>query len=257
MRRSPHFVDEAKARAITWLTAWDSQGVHRTETDGDEAGARWLADEAAGLGVEVASEVFTLDRLEPVACYLELDGELISGVPVFDAPVTRADGLTGTLTLSGQADGILVAQPSPRSVYTREYENLRRSTAHRALVIVCADERPGLGLLNAERFRNPYGAPAIHVSSEASEAVLSAAGRQTCPGRLGKPICPGLSPQRGCLDPRIPPLLHPSGRDDAAQLVVAVDCGARWRPRLLARNITRACRGFTRRRCDLHRQQWS
>jgi len=32
-----------------------------------------------------------------------------------------------------------------------------------------------MGLLNAERFRNPYGAPAIHVSSEASEAVLSAA----------------------------------------------------------------------------------
>ena len=46
---------------------------------------------------------------------------------------------------------------------------------HRALVIVCAGERPGLGLLNAERFRNPSRAPAIHVSSEASEAVLFAA----------------------------------------------------------------------------------
>jgi hypothetical protein len=121
MRRSPHSVNEAKARAITWLTAWDSQGVHRTGTAGDEAGARWLADQAAGLGVEVASEVFTLDRLEPVACYLELDGERISGVPMFDAPVTGADGLTGALTLSGQADGILVAQLSPRSVYTGEY----------------------------------------------------------------------------------------------------------------------------------------
>jgi hypothetical protein len=41
-------------------------------------------------------------------------------------------------------------------------------------VIVCAGERSGLGLLNAERFRNPYGAPAIHVSSE---AVLSGAAR--------------------------------------------------------------------------------
>ena len=109
----------------------------------------------------MASEVFTLDRLEPVACYL--------------ASATGADGLTGTLTLSGQEDGILVAQLSPRSVYTGEYEKLRRSAAHRALVIVCAGERPGTGLLNAERFRNPYRAPAIHVSSEASEAVLSAA----------------------------------------------------------------------------------
>ena len=54
MRRSPRNLDDAKARAVTWLTAWDSQGVHRTGTAGDEAGACWLADEAAGLGVEVA-----------------------------------------------------------------------------------------------------------------------------------------------------------------------------------------------------------
>jgi len=101
MRRSPYPVDEVKARAMTWLTAWDSQGVRRTGTVGDEAGARWLVDEAAGLGVAVASEKFTLDRLEPVACYLELDGERISGVPLFDAPATGAEGLTGTLTLSG------------------------------------------------------------------------------------------------------------------------------------------------------------
>jgi len=73
------------------------------------------------------------------------------------------------------AIGIIVAQLSPRSVYTGEYEKLRRGAAHRALVIVCVGERPGMGLLNAERFRNPYGAPAIQVSSETSEAVLSAA----------------------------------------------------------------------------------
>jgi hypothetical protein len=177
MRRSAHPFDEAKARAVTWLTAWDSQGVHRTRTTGDEAGARWLADEAAGLGVEVASEVFTLDRLDPVACYLELDGERIPGVPVFDAPATGADGVTGTLSLRDREDGILVAQLSPRSVYTGEYEKLRCNTAHRALVIVCTGERPSMGLLNADGFRNPYGAPAIHVSSDASEAVLSGAAR--------------------------------------------------------------------------------
>ena len=175
MRQSLRPFDEAEARAVTWLTAWDSQGVHRTGTAGDEAGARWLADEAAALGIEVASEVFALDRLDPVDCYLELDGERISGVPVFDAPATGANGLAGALTLSGHEDGILVAKLSPRSVYTGEYEKLRRSAEHRALVIVCAGERPGLGLLNAERFRNPSRAPAIHVSSEASEAVLFAA----------------------------------------------------------------------------------
>src|SRR5215472_14499304 len=177
MRPSPHSLDEAKARAAAWLTAWDSQGHHRTGTTGDEAGALWLAHEVIGFGVDVATEAFTLKRLDPVACYLELDGERISAVPAFDAPGTGASGVIGTLSLSDREDAILVAQLSPRSVYTGEYDRLRRNAAHRALVIVCTGARPGMGMLNAERFRNPHGAPAIHVSSKASEAVLSGAAR--------------------------------------------------------------------------------
>jgi hypothetical protein len=73
MRLPLHAFDEAQARAAAWLTAWDSQGPHRTATAGDEAAAHWLAREAGGLGVEVTNEVFELDRLDPVACYLELD----------------------------------------------------------------------------------------------------------------------------------------------------------------------------------------
>src|SRR5690242_5260922 len=177
MRASPDPFDEAGARAIGWLTAWDSQGVHRTGTAGDEAGAHWLEHEAAGLGADPISEFFQLNRLDPVACYLELDGQQLPGVPAFDAPVTGPGGLTGTLGLSDAARAILVAELGPRSVYTGEYQRLRRGAAHRGLVILCAGARPGMGLLNAEGFRNPYGAPAIHVSSEAREAVLAAAGR--------------------------------------------------------------------------------
>ncbi len=183
MRLSLHPVDEARARAAAWLTAWDSQGAHRTATAGDEAGAIWLANEAAGCGVEAGSEAFELDRLDPVACYLELDGERISAVPAFDAPATGAHGLTGTLSLGGHDAAILVAKLTPRAVYTGEYERLRRDTAHRALVIVCTGDQPGMGLLNAEQFRNPYGAPTIHVSSEASETVLAGAAR-AAPARV-------------------------------------------------------------------------
>jgi hypothetical protein len=172
-----HPFDDGKTRAVAWLTAWDSQGAHRTATTGDEAGAIWLAHEAADLGVEVAAEVFALNRLDPVACYLELDGERISAVPAFDAPATNADGVTGTLSLSDHDEAILVAKLAPKSVYTGEYDRLRRDTAHRAMVIVCTGARPGMGMLNAERFRNPYGAPTVHVSSEASEIVLAGAAR--------------------------------------------------------------------------------
>jgi hypothetical protein len=166
-------------RVARWLTAWDGQGWHRTAAAGDEAGAQWLADEAAALGVEPFVETFPLDRLDPVAAFLECDGERIPAVPVFDAPATDGAGISGVLGPIGSDAAIGVAELSPRAVYTPEYEKLRRGTAHRGLVIVCTGAQPGMGLLNAERFREPYGAPAIHVASTAREAVLAAAARGT------------------------------------------------------------------------------
>ena len=183
MPLSPNAFDEGKARTVAWLTAWDSQASHRTGASGDEAGAVWLAREAASFGIDVATEPFELNRLDPLTCYLELDGERISAVPAFDAPPTGADGVTGTLSLNDHDNAILVAELSPRSVYTGEYEGLRRNAAHRALVIVCSGARPGMGLLNAEGFRHPYGAPTIHVSSEASATVLASAAR-AAPARV-------------------------------------------------------------------------
>jgi hypothetical protein len=134
--------------------------------------------EAAVLGLGAPTcEEFTLDRLEPVAAYLEFDGVRIAGVPVFDAPATEAAGVTGALGLIGGDAAIAVAELSPRIVYTPGYQKLRRDARHRGLVIICKGEQPGLGLLNAEQFRQPYGAPAIHVSSEARHTILAAAAR--------------------------------------------------------------------------------
>ena len=166
-------------RAGRWLAAWDGQGWHRTATAGDGAGARWLAGEVAALGVEPFFEEFSLDRLDPVAAYLELYGERIPAVPVFDAPATSDNGLSGAIGPIGSGSAIGVAELSPRAVYTPEYKRLRQGTTHRGLVIICAGAQPGMGLLNAESFRKPYGAPAIHLASEAREAVLAAAARGT------------------------------------------------------------------------------
>ena len=141
-----------------WLRAWDSQGPHRTGTAGDHAGADWLTAEARTLGALPTQEKFQLDRLDPGDTYLEVDGARIQGVPVFDAPATS--GVTGVL---GQQ--IAVAALAPSAVYTGEYRRLRQSAAHAGLVIQCAGAHPGLGLLNAEQFATPYGAPAIHVAA--------------------------------------------------------------------------------------------
>ncbi|MEJ0020417.1 MAG: hypothetical protein WDN25_28485 [Acetobacteraceae bacterium] len=167
--------------AARWLRAWDSQGAHRTGTEGDEAGAAWLAQEAAVLGATAASEAFALQRIDPVATWLEIAGARIPGVPVFDAPPTGADGIAGTLGPAGSDAAIGVAELSPQAVYSGAYQALRRASAHRALVVVCQGAHPGLGLLNAEQFRAPYGAPAVQVGSEAREAVAAGHGH---PARL-------------------------------------------------------------------------
>ncbi|HUN42012.1 MAG TPA: hypothetical protein VMU81_17130, partial [Acetobacteraceae bacterium] len=143
--------------AADWLRAWDSQGFHRTGTGGDEAGAAWLVEEAGRLGAAVTTEAYTLARVDPVATFLEVDGARIEAVPVFDAPATGPDGISGVL-----GDDIGVAELSPQAVYSGEYRRLRRDSAHRAFVVVCKGANPGMGLLNAEQFRDPYGAPAIH-----------------------------------------------------------------------------------------------
>jgi hypothetical protein len=170
-------VTKAETRAAAWLKAWDAQSFHRTGTEGDMAGAAWLAGEAAALGAAVEIEEFALDRLDPVDVFLELGGERIEGVPLFDAAATAAAGISGRLGPVGGDAEIGVAALPPRAVYSGEYRRLQQQGGHRGLVIVCAGDEPGFGLLNAEGFRAPYAIPAIHLSSEAGERVLAAASR--------------------------------------------------------------------------------
>ena len=142
-------------RAATWLRAWDSQGAHRTGTYADNAGADWLAREAASLGAQFEVERFELGRIDPVECWVECGGWRIEGVPVFDSPPTGPEGTTGPLA---------VMPLSPWAVYSPDYQAMRRTSDHAGLVIVCQGAEPGLGLLNAEQFREPFGCPAIHVA---------------------------------------------------------------------------------------------
>jgi hypothetical protein len=176
-------VSETEQRAAAWLQAWDASGTHRTGTAGDAAGAAWLAHEATTLGAVVEVEEFTLDRVDPIAAYLEVDGARFDGVPVFDAPATGMDGIAGRLGSNGDDATIVVAELSPLSVYSGEYRALRSDPTQAGLVIVCQGAQPGLALLNAEQFRTPYGAPAIHVTSEGRDAIRSAVERGA-PARL-------------------------------------------------------------------------
>jgi hypothetical protein len=231
--------------AADWLRAWDSQGPHRTGTEGDEAGAAWLAHQAAVLGAEVTSEAFAFDRIEPVDVRLELEGVRIDGVPVFDAPPTGPQGISGTLGPAGSNAAIGVAELSPHAVYSGEYQALRRSTSHHALVIVCRGANPGMALLNAESFRAPYGAPAIHVASEAREVVLTAIERGNGAGHRRLPPQAGDCAQHCRHHGRSRQRAAAGGGNDTSQLLVAINRGARRRYRVLARGAARSDRDTT------------
>jgi hypothetical protein len=102
---------------------------------------------------------------------------------VFDAPNGSIDGIEGRLGAE-----IAVHELTPRAVYTGEFQRLREAGSlikggHQGLVVICKGEAPGLGLLNAEQFKAPFGMPAIHLPSEARQLVLGAAERGAT-GRL-------------------------------------------------------------------------
>src|SRR5580700_9011646 len=102
--------DAAADRAARWLAAWDSQGLHRTGTDGDAAGAAWLSSEMQALGADVSSENFALDRLDPIDCFLELEGTGTGCIRAFAAPAPGPDGIVGRLGLASAETEIAVAR---------------------------------------------------------------------------------------------------------------------------------------------------
>ncbi len=168
----------AEARVAAWLKAWDRLGIHRTGTAGDEAGAAWLAREATAIAGPVTSESFQLERIDPIAAYVEIDGVKIEGEALLDGPATPPGGVRGLATDQTGAGPIAVLPLSPREVYRPEYARMRRDSAHRAHVIVTLGGAPGLALLNAESFRTPFGPPTVQISSIERDRVLAALARK-------------------------------------------------------------------------------
>ena len=164
-----------------WLAAWDSQGNHRTATDGDNAGAEWLAAEAAALGADVGDRV-RRRAARPRHGLSRHRWRAHSGDPGLRRPPTgrrrRGQARAGRRAMPGS--------PSP---------SCRRKPSIAANTSGCGATRPsrlcdpvrraesGPVLLNAEKFREPFGMPTIHVSSAARDIVLAAAAERR-PARL-------------------------------------------------------------------------
>ncbi len=156
-------------RVARIIREYDQQGIHRTGTKVDEQSARWLARQARQCGATPSLEPFTLSRVDPRACYLQIGGRRIEGLPIFDGGFTDAGGVRGRIgPLEGEAE-IGLAEATPNAEYVPAYAKMRRETRHRAIVLVTRGARPGLSPINASHFNEPYGPPILQVSSEELE----------------------------------------------------------------------------------------
>jgi len=170
------------------VRAYDAQGHHRTGQLADLESAKWLAREASALGASVVVEEFSIDRVEPATCHLEVDGRRIPGVPMFDAAFTGSDGVTGRFGTEPGAE-IGLATLGPLSIYGAAYEPYRRAPGSRALVTVTKGGKDGLALFNAERFLEPHGVPDLLVAAGTALPCrrLPRAGRRSA----SWPMCAG------------------------------------------------------------------
>lgn len=187
--RQPQASAALERRLGAIVAAYDAQGNHRTGTAVDEASARWMAAEMRKSGVRARLEPYDLNRLDTEECYLLVDGRRIEGVPLFDGGLTSRSGISGVLGEAGSRAEIVLASAGTTLAATASAgEKMASLTALRTggvkgIVLLTEGRRPGLSLLNATRFSDPFGPPVLQVSSSEHE-WLSARARSKSPATL-------------------------------------------------------------------------
>ena len=173
-KEPPQAADALEQRIAEVMQAYDAQGNHRTGTAVDNASAEWLVRQARQAGADASLEPFSLSRVDPEACYLLTADRRIDSVPVFDAGFTGPEGVRGKLgPLGSEAEiGLAESEPAKLSepgIEQREQVSKARRSQHKAVVVLTRGVRPGLYLLNAPGFRNPFGPPMIQISSSEAD----------------------------------------------------------------------------------------
>ncbi len=174
--------ESVEERVSGVIAAYDSQGIHRTGTEGDQICARWLADEVDRLGVASSLEALPFRMIDVVECSLDISGRRIEGVPLFNAPPTTPDGIAGRLSPTADGASELGFMPvSPRG--GAALDRYRSSTSQAGVIAVTGGEQfglpPGLALINAEGYDTPSGPSTIQVGSESLPVIQEAAAAGT------------------------------------------------------------------------------
>lgn len=159
-----------RERIVQDITAWDAIEDHRTGTQGDGRTAEWLAEAIRGAGLEPDIVRFPFERKVLHECRITVGGQSADGVPLFDGAFTDSRGLQAPLhpLADGTGIGVTGFAPSPAAPATADLLQARRDGQHAAIVAVATGESvlPGLALLNADYYRDPFGPPVLQIATD-------------------------------------------------------------------------------------------
>jgi hypothetical protein len=162
---------------------WDQQGMHRAGLVGEKLSGEWLIGQIHKLGGLATCQHFDFSRIcidsaLPTSA-LTIGDEVISGLPLFDAPETSADGVTGRIVPLGEAGeiGYVELTPDAATLKDEPFALLRRRSLHQAIVVATRVRGAGIAPLNARHFPHAYGAPVLQVAGSEATRLASYAAR--------------------------------------------------------------------------------
>ena len=168
---------DQKERIAQTIQEYDSQGWHRTGTITDHESARWLTEKVRALGVDAEAERFELSRIDPEVCYLEVDGQRIEGLPMYDGTFTGPEGIRRHLGQLGSSSDIGLAVVRRGAGVNEALQAARQSADYKGIVAVTIGGQPGLMASNAPKFWGPFGPPVLQVGSEVETLLTESAER--------------------------------------------------------------------------------
>ena len=169
------------------IQGWDAIIDHRTGTDGDQRTAEWLADMIRAAGAEPHLDAFPFTRRILHECAISIGDRRLEGVPAFDGGYTTEEGILARLTplmedskKNYKGDCIAVTSFSPAGEHPPTLLHSARTKPYQAIVAYSARAEmiPGLALVNAPRYHEPYGPPVLQVATEHQDWLEDAAGEQ-------------------------------------------------------------------------------
>jgi hypothetical protein len=169
------------SRIERYFVEWDAIGEHRTGTESDRQTALWLARHVEQFGGAAILQGFPFVRREFTSAFLELDGVRIEGLPCFDALPQAASvrGVLGELN-SAAPLGVCEFLPNAPSPHNKPLYESRRAGNHLGIIAIAhgGNVRPGLAVVNAESFSDPYGSPVLQVGTEHRTLIQAAVARR-------------------------------------------------------------------------------